>query len=57
MNLTIARWTLEDDRELPIYRNPTDGDDPSPQKLTSGTIFPLAFPNVAIALETTHQLR
>jgi len=38
------------DRKLIIDRHPTDGDYLSPQKLTSGTIASLSFPDVAIAV-------
>ena len=38
------------DRHIIVYRNPIDGDYQSEQIISSGTITPLLFPDVAIAI-------
>jgi len=38
------------DRHIIVYRTPVDGDYQSEQIISSGTITPLLFPDVAIAI-------
>lgn len=55
--LTYAAAGIQDywvvnlrDRQLVVYRNPLNGDYQSEQRLTSGTITPLAFPDVMVEI-------
>lgn len=39
-------------RQLVVFRNPQDGEYASKSTLTEGTIYPLAFPDVAVSLDS-----